>query len=61
MREVFAGPSRGPGGLTPYEAAEILLVARWFRLNPEERARALPPEGWEAALVRAPGPALMAG
>lgn len=60
--EVFSGPSRGPAGLTPYQAAEILLVARWFRLKPEERARALPPERWEEVFQAPPvEAALMAG
>src|SRR5690606_2054881 len=27
----------------PHQAAEILLVARWFRLNPEERSRLIDP------------------
>jgi excinuclease ABC subunit C len=61
IREVFSGPSRGPAGLTPYEAAEILLVARWFRLKPEERSRAVPPEEVEAALQEQDGAALLAG
>ena len=43
-REIFGAPSRGASGLTAHEAAEILLVARWFRLNPEERKRAVKPE-----------------
>ena len=43
-REVFDAPGRGAAGLTAHEAAEILLVARWFRLNPEERKRAVKPE-----------------
>ncbi|MEX2465624.1 MAG: hypothetical protein WD995_01855, partial [Gemmatimonadota bacterium] len=29
-----------------HEAAEILLVARWFKLNPDERRRTLTPEAW---------------
>lgn len=61
VQQVFSGPAPGPGGLTPYEAAEILLVARWFRLKPEERGRALPPEAWEDAIRAPAGPALMAG
>ena len=35
-------------GLKPQDAAEILLVARWFRLNPRERRRTLSPEAWLA-------------
>jgi len=61
IREVFSAPSRGPGGLTPYEAAEIVLVARWFRLKPDERARAVEPESWEAALEPPAEAALLAG
>lgn len=48
VREVFAGRRSGPAGLTPEQAAEILLVARWFRLNPEERQRTLDPDAWLA-------------
>lgn len=29
----------------PHEAPEILLIARWFRLHPEERERTIPIEG----------------
>ena len=36
----------GPGGLEPQDAAEILLVARWFRLKPAERRRTVTPETW---------------
>jgi excinuclease ABC subunit C len=43
-REVFGAPARAASGLTAHEAAEILLVARWFRLNPGERKRAVKPE-----------------
>ena len=46
VREVFTAPSRGPASLTPHEAAEILLVSRWFRLRPEERDRSVAPEAW---------------
>lgn len=49
VREVFAGPSRSASGLTPHEAAEILLVSRWFRLKPEEKERTVAPERWGAA------------
>ena len=40
LREV----DRGPAGLTPEEAAEILLVARWFRTHPAEMGHTLAPE-----------------
>lgn len=46
VREVFSGPDRGPSALEPEEAAEILLIARWFRLNPAERGRTVRPERW---------------
>jgi excinuclease ABC subunit C len=39
-------PPRGATALTPHEAAEILFVARWFRLNPEELERTRTPEAW---------------
>jgi excinuclease ABC subunit C len=34
------GQARHPFGIGPAEAGEILTVARWFRLRPEERSRA---------------------
>ena len=43
-RRVYASPGRGALGLSAHEAAEILLVASWFRLRPEERRRAVLPE-----------------
>jgi excinuclease ABC subunit C len=47
--EVFGAFEPGPGGLDPHEAAEVLLVARWFRLNPDELKRTRSPEDWLAA------------
>ena len=44
--EVYGGVDGGPSGLAPEEAAEILLVAQWFRLRPAERRRTLSPERW---------------
>jgi excinuclease ABC subunit C len=44
--EVFAGVERGPAALQPFEAAEILLVARWFRLHPEQRKRTIEARAW---------------
>ncbi|MCG6958006.1 MAG: UvrB/UvrC motif-containing protein [Gemmatimonadetes bacterium] len=44
--DVYGERDLGPGGLEPEDAAEILLVARWFRLHPEERRRTLSPERW---------------
>jgi excinuclease ABC subunit C len=43
---VFRHRGVGPAGLSPEQAAEILLVARWFRIKPEERERAIRPERW---------------
>lgn len=43
-RRVYGTPSRGAVGLSAHEAAEILLVASWFRLRPEERMGAVTPE-----------------
>lgn len=42
------GHRGGPGGLSAHEAAEILLVARWFRLKPGELGRTTTPEAWLA-------------
>ncbi|MEK9499952.1 UvrB/UvrC motif-containing protein [Gaopeijia maritima] len=46
---VFGAFDPGPGGLSAHAAAEILLVARWFRLKPDELKRTRPPEEWLAA------------
>lgn len=46
VEEVYARPPVQVGALTQEAAAEILLVARWFRLRQEELSRALPPEKW---------------
>lgn len=53
---VFSDPDPGPGSLSPYESAEIILVARWFRQKPTERARTSPPREWlgDADLERGP-------
>jgi excinuclease ABC subunit C len=48
VESVYAEADIGPGGLEPQDAAEILLVARWFRLRPEERGRTVSPERWLA-------------
>lgn len=51
----LAEPDRGVGALTPEEGAEILLVARWFRLRPEERRRTFDPVAWmREGMVTAP-------
>jgi len=46
VEEVYGEADTGPAGLEPQDAAEILLVARWFRLKPEERRRTVAPEVW---------------
>ncbi len=60
VRAAFAEhPDRGPGGLSAHEAAEILLVARWFRLKPKEIGRTLAPDEWltrEASRPPSPEP-----
>ncbi|MEJ2538896.1 MAG: nuclease [Gemmatimonadota bacterium] len=50
VHAAFSGPTTGAAGLTAHEAAEILLVSRWFRLNPAERERTVPPARWHEAL-----------
>ena len=54
---VFGAFEPGPGGLSPHEAAEILLVARWFRLHPDELSRTRSPEEWLEAKRPPPEPA----
>jgi len=46
VEEVYAESDPGPGSLRPEDAAEILLVARWFARRPEERRRTFRPEKW---------------
>lgn len=55
VREVFNAPRPGPVALGAHEAAEILLVSRWFRLHPDERHKALPPERFLEADDERPG------
>jgi excinuclease ABC subunit C len=45
-RRVFGERDRGPAALPATEAAEILLVAAWFRGRPEELARTMRPGRW---------------
>ncbi|MFW6078646.1 MAG: UvrB/UvrC motif-containing protein [Gemmatimonadota bacterium] len=40
-RELLAGHDPARLRVDPYRIAEMLLVARWFRRNPEERRRAM--------------------
>ena len=44
--DVYGENETGPAALSAQEAAEILMVARWFRLNPKERKRTVKPEVW---------------
>lgn len=46
IEEVYGEPDPGPRGMAPEDAAEILLVAQWFRLHPKERKRTLTPSRW---------------
>jgi excinuclease ABC subunit C len=46
MEDVYGSADRGPRGMAPEDAAEILLVAQWFRLHPKERRRTLSPSRW---------------
>jgi excinuclease ABC subunit C len=46
VEEVYAETDPGPAALDAQQAAEILLVARWFKLNPAERRRTVAPEAW---------------
>jgi excinuclease ABC subunit C len=46
VAEVYGASDPGPGGLEPEDAAEILLVAQWFRQHPRERRRTMSPERW---------------
>lgn len=46
VEEVYGGTDRSPRGMAPEDAAEILLVAQWFRMHPQERRRTLSPQRW---------------
>lgn len=43
-REVLTRPEYAASAIEPTQAAEILLLARWFRLHPEERAGCWAPD-----------------
>ena len=45
---VYRAPEQGPASLAPHDAAEILLVARWFELRPKELIRTATPKKWLA-------------
>jgi excinuclease ABC subunit C len=44
--DVYQETDSGPAGLAPHDAAEILLVAQWFRRRPEEGRRTVTPGVW---------------
>ncbi len=48
VESVYRAPEQGPASLEPQEAAEILLVARWFELRPKELKRTATPKKWLA-------------
>jgi hypothetical protein len=49
IADVFASPNRGLRAMRAHEAAEVLLVAAWFRGRPEEIARTSPPKAWSSS------------
>ena len=59
VEDVYGENEAGPAALTSNEAAEILLVARWFRQNPDERKRTVDPTTWLEE--HAPRPVAVAG
>ena len=48
VESIYRAPEQGPASLAPHEAAEILLVARWFELRPKELKRTATPKRWLA-------------
>ena len=53
IENVYGETDHGLRALEPQDAAEILLVARWFRLHPRERRRTTTPDRWlETRAVR---------
>ena len=48
IEEVYREKEPGPRGMAPEDAAEILLVARWFRMRPKEFRRTHAPDRWLA-------------
>jgi len=52
IQSVYEEVETGPAALEPQDAAEILLVARWFKLRPEERRRTVSPARWLAGTRR---------
>ena len=49
VRAVFGSAEPRLSSVRPHEIAQILLVARWFRLRPEELERTRPPEEFGCA------------
>ncbi len=52
VESVYQEVETGPAALEPQDAAEILLVARWFKQKPQERRRTVSPARWLADLRR---------
>ena len=48
VESVYRAPAAGPASLAPHDAAEILLVARWFELRPKELKHTATPKQWLA-------------
>ena len=48
VESVYRAPDQGPASLAPQDAAEILLVARWFELHPKELKLSATPKKWLA-------------
>jgi excinuclease ABC subunit C len=48
VESVYRAPEPGPASLSPHDAAEILLLARWFELRPKELKRTATPKKWLA-------------
>lgn len=46
VADVYGAPDPGGTALSADQAAEILLVARWFRLRPKELRRTVSPDAW---------------
>jgi excinuclease ABC subunit C len=49
VKSVFYDPGNAPHGMRAHEAAEVMLVAAWFRGRPEEMERTHRPKEWLAS------------
>ena len=49
VESVYRAPEQGPASLAPHDAAEILLLTRWFELRPKELKRTATPKKWLAS------------